>query len=121
MSLPQELLDHLKAHAAGRAHAAPLADLAAFFGTNWRAVAKAIERLRTEGYPVGTSRSEPCGAYWPVTDDDFEAALRGYEAAWKRMASTISRLRHHVPGRVLERIEREAKPEQMGLFGGQRP
>ena len=106
-----DLLGHLREHAAGRDNAVPLADLAAWYGVDWRTVAKAIELLRERGYAVGTARSKPHGAFWPVTDEDYEAALRPFFAAAARMMQTYWRLVKRVPGRLRVRLM-----EQQQLF-----
>ena len=112
-SLMEGLLEHLRAVARGRESAVPLAELAQWFGVDWRTVAKGIELLRERGYPIGTARAKPYGAFWPVTDEDYEAALRPFFAAASRMMQVYWRLMKRVPGQVLEKIGAE---KQMELF-----
>ena len=114
IGLAGEVLRYLQEVARGRDRAVQLAVIAARLNSTWRAVAGAIKVLRENGYPIGTPRAEPFGAFWPVTDEDYDLALRPYLNAAKHMWRTWSLLTKNVPGRVLERLKKE-KQGTLGL------
>lgn len=72
-----------------------------------RTVKATIERLRRQGKAIGSSRQEPYGYYWVLTEEDAREAARGYLAQIRTSAETLRAMKLDRWQAVKEQMEFE--------------